>query len=172
MLGCGCGFLHNRLHMPIRSADDPSKAARIGGDNGQHGDRAGVILLGFHEARKGLGAQERHVGISDQHQIGLASQGCLGLLDGVPGAQRSVLEHTYGVIPQEGAQGLAIPANDNHGLLSTGSAGNRQSIGQHGFSADRVKHFQKLGLHADSLASGQKYSSDFHEQLLQEWNGK
>ena len=109
LLRRGGGFLDNGLHIPIRIPDHPPKATRVGGDDGQHGDRAGVFLLGLDQAVEGLGAQERHIGIGDQHQVRFAAQAGFGLLDGMPGAQRRVLDHTVGCLPEESRAAPAHP---------------------------------------------------------------
>ena len=142
LLRRGSGLFNNRLHMPVRIPDNPPKPARIGSDDGQHGHRAGIFLLGLNQARQGLRTQKRHIRIGDQHQVRFAPQGGFGLLDGMPGAQRRVLENNLGGISQKSPQGLAILADYDHRLFGTGRAGNRKGIGKHGFSADRVQHFQ------------------------------
>ena len=48
-----------------------------------------------------LGVQKRHIGIGDQNQVRFAAQAGFGLLDGVSGAQRRVLDNTAGCIPED-----------------------------------------------------------------------
>ena len=166
LLRGGSGFLNNRLYVPIGVADNPSKPARVGGNSGQHGHGTRVVLLSLHESCQGFGTQKRHIGVGDQHQVRFTEQAVFGLLDGMPGTQRRILEHTLGCIPQERAQGLPIHANHNHRLLGSDRAGHCESIIDHGFPADRVQHFQKPGFHACALTCGQEYGSDFHERFL------
>ena len=91
--GVAANALNNGLHLPDWVTDDPAEPARVPHDDGQHGDRAGILFLSLDKGGECLGAQERHIRIGDQYQVGLASQAGFGLLDGVSSTQRRVLDN-------------------------------------------------------------------------------
>jgi len=107
------------------------------------------------QAAESLRAQQGHVGIVHQHQIGLPAQGGGRDLHGVGGAKLLRLLHAYGAVADMGADGLALPPDDQHRRRPAELPGGVQGVVDHRLAGHRVQHFGQAGLHARALACGQ-----------------
>ena len=87
LLGRGLGGLHHGASTAGGVAHHAAEVAQAGRVHAEQGERAGVGGLGLGQGAQGLDAQQRHIGVGDQHQVARALQRGGGLRHGVAGAQ-------------------------------------------------------------------------------------
>ena len=113
-----------------------------------------------------LAAQERRVGVEDDHRAGPAMLRAY-LREGVARTQLLALRHGLSLAIECGLDPVLVRVGDHQGALRVEGTRRRHRPEQHGPPGDRMEHLGNSGVHPDSLAGGEHHHRDAPARLRQ-----
>ena len=119
--------------------DDPAVAPRVLRHRGGQGDGRFGRPAAFDEAAHGRGRQERRVAAQDDDLVRRTLHGRHGRLEGVPGAERRILDRPVHIVGEDAPDGLGGRRDEDQGASSGGLDRRLDDVGQHRTSAQRME---------------------------------